>query len=103
MDMYGNTSYTEEVPPKYKLGYMDIAPQYTKVGTLCGSYVSSTCRKYVPYTHPLYMCRNIHCTVEGLHGQKHGNFLLNSESVYTCVVYIFSGLKLCGRVVTPLC
>ncbi len=25
---------------------------------------------YVPYTPPLYMCRNTHCTFEGLHGQK---------------------------------
>ncbi len=39
------------------------------------------------HTPPLYMCRSIHCTVEGLHGQKrlhlatkHG-FLFNSESV----------------------
>ncbi len=39
------------------------------------------------HTPPLYMCRNIHCSFEGLHGQnilhlatKQG-FLFNSESV----------------------
>ncbi len=64
-----------------------------EVDTLCGSYVSSTCRKYVPYTPLLYICRYIHCTSEGLHSQKRpslGNqtwFLIKfGECFNVCVI-----------------
>ncbi len=46
-----------------------IAKYYRKL-TRCVEvmYPPHACRKF--HTPPLYMCRNIHCTFEGLCGQK---------------------------------
>ncbi len=94
------------------------------IGTLStqrGSFKAKYYRKltrcvkvmYPPYvdskfhTPPLYTCRNIHCTFEGLDGQsitsftwqliKHG-FLFNSESV-TCV---YSCTRACHSYRSPV-
>ncbi len=68
-----NLSYTEGVPINLNTN-KDIAPHYTQVGTT----QKLTCCLEVMYpphvesmfhTPPLYVCRNIHCTFEGWHGQ----------------------------------